>query len=199
MACDPPRQHATLFTGKVEQGNGSPNALAQIAAEELDFPFDRLFVVMGTTTNTVDQGPTYGSMAVRYAGPQIRYAAAADARFCCRWPANACVCRWSNWSRDGGVVSVVGAPDRSLTLWRTGGRQAPRRDDRCDRQEFDMKVAPDAPLKDSSKYTIVGPSVPRKDIPGKVTGEFTYVHDVKVPNMLHGRVVRPSSASSPGC
>jgi len=72
-----PDNTATLFTGKVETGTGVQTALAQIAAEELDFPIDRLDVVMGTTSTTVDQGPTYGSMTVRYAGPQIRHAAAA--------------------------------------------------------------------------------------------------------------------------
>ena len=72
-----PDNTATLFTGKVETGTGVQTALAQFAAEELDFPFERLDVVMGTTSMTVDQGPTYGSMTIRYAGPQIRHAAAA--------------------------------------------------------------------------------------------------------------------------
>src|SRR6185312_7893767 len=72
-----PDNTATLFTGKVETGTGVETALAQFAAEELDFPFERLDVVMGTTSSTVDQGPTYGSMTIRYAGPQIRHAAAA--------------------------------------------------------------------------------------------------------------------------
>jgi nicotinate dehydrogenase subunit B len=67
-----PDNTATLFTGKVETGTGVGTALAQIAAEELDFPLDRLDVVMGTTSQTVDQGPSYGSRTIRYAGPQIR-------------------------------------------------------------------------------------------------------------------------------
>src|SRR5699024_2740631 len=60
---------ATLFTGKIDMGTGTMTALAQIAAEELDIAFDRLDVVMGTTSKTVDQGPSYGSMTIRYAGP----------------------------------------------------------------------------------------------------------------------------------
>lgn len=67
----------TLFTGKVDVGTGTKTALAQIAAEELDISVDRLAVVMGNTSETVDQGPSYGSRTVRYAGPQIRQAAAA--------------------------------------------------------------------------------------------------------------------------
>ena len=54
-----------------------------------------------------------------------------------------------------------------------------------------MRVAPDVRPKDPSHYTVVGRPVPRKDIPGKMTGEFTYIQDVRVPGMLHGRVVRP--------
>ncbi len=191
-----PDNTATLFTGKVEQGNGSPNALAQIAAEELDFPFDRLFVVMGTTTDTVDQGPTYGSLAVRYAGPQIRHAAAAGREVLLSMASKRLLAPVEQLAVRDGVVSVVGAPKRSVTY---GELVEGKRLDvtiGATGKKFGMKVAPDAKLKDPSKYTIVGTSVPRKDIPGKVTGEFTYVHDVKVPNMLHGRVVRPYGIES---
>ena len=103
-----PDNTATLFTGKVEQGNGSPNALAQIAAEELDFPFDRLCVVMGATTNTVDQGPTYGSMAVRYAGPQIRHAAAAGRQVLLSMASKRLRVPVEQLAVRDGVVSVVG-------------------------------------------------------------------------------------------
>ncbi len=191
-----PDNTATLFTGKIEQGNGSPNALAQIAAEELDIRFDQLFVVMGTTTSTVDQGPTYGSMAVRYAGPQIRHAAAAGRQVLLSMAGKRLRVPVEQLAVNDGVVSVVGEPKRSVTY---GTLVHGKRLDMtigASGKTFGMKVAPDARLKDPSKYTIVGTSVPRKDIPGKVTGEFTYVHDVKVPDMLHGRVVRPYGIES---
>jgi len=191
-----PDNTATLFTGKIEQGNGSPNALAQIAAEELDIRFDQLFVVMGTTTSTVDQGPTYGSMAVRYAGPQIRHAAAAGRQVLLSMAGKHLHVPVEQLAVSDGVVSVVGEPKRSVTY---GALVHGKRLDMtigASGKTFGMKVAPDARLKDPSKYSIVGTSVPRKDIPGKVTGEFTYVHDVKVPDMLHGRVVRPYGIGS---
>ncbi|MGH8124857.1 MAG: molybdopterin cofactor-binding domain-containing protein [Rhodanobacteraceae bacterium] len=191
-----PDNTATLFTGKVEQGNGSPNALAQIAAEELDFPFDQLFVVMGTTTDTVDQGPTYGSMAVRYAGPQIRHAAAAGRQVLLSMASKSLQVPVGQLTVHNGVVSVVGAPKHSITYGELVDGKRLDVTIGATGKKFGMKVAPDAKLKDPSKYTIVGTSVPRKDIPGKVTGEFTYVHDVKVPNMLHGRVVRPYGIES---
>lgn len=191
-----PDNTATLFTGKIEQGNGSPNALAQIAAEELDFPFDRLFVVMGTTSSTVDQGPTYGSRAVRYAGPQIRHAAAAGRRILLEMAAKRLGVPVENLKVRDGVVSAMGIPDRRISYGELVDGKRLDVTIGASGRTFDMKVAPDASIKDPSKYTIVGTSVPRKDIPGKVTGEFTFVHDVKVPNMLHGRVVRPYGIES---
>src|SRR5262249_49451954 len=93
-------------------------------------------------------------------------------------------------ARDG-AVSVVGAPGRSITF---GELVAGKRLDiaiEASGTGFGLKVAPDAPVKDPSTYTVVGQPVRRKDIPGKVTGRFTYIQDVKVDGMLHGRVVRP--------
>jgi nicotinate dehydrogenase subunit B len=57
-----------------------------------------------------------------------------------------------------------------------------------------LELAGDVAVKAASAYTIVGQSVPRVDLPGKATGELVYVHDVRVPGMLHGRVVRPPYA-----
>jgi CO/xanthine dehydrogenase Mo-binding subunit len=191
-----PDNTATLFTGKVEQGNGSPNALAQIAAEELDFPFDKLFVVMGTTTSTVDQGPTYGSRAVRYAGPQIRHAAAAGRQVLLDMASKRLQVPVEQLTVAGGVVSVAGAPERKVTYGELVDGKRLDVTIGATGKTFGMKVAPNAKLKDPAKYTVIGTSVPRKDIPGKVTGEVTFVHDVKVPHMLHGRVVRPYGIGS---
>ena len=59
-----------------------------------------------------------------------------------------------------------------------------------------MKLAPEARAKDPKDYKIVGTSVPRIDLPGKFTGEHAYIHDVRIPGMLHGRVVRPPVVNS---
>ena len=61
---------------------------------------------------------------------------------------------------------------------------------------WDMKVAPETKAKDPKDYKIVGTSAPRVELPPKLTGEFTYAHDVRVPGMLHGRVVRPPTITS---
>src|SRR5699024_120578 len=95
-----------------------------------------------------------------------------------------------------GVVSVVGNPDKSVTYGTLVDGKRLDMKIGASGQKFGMKVAPDAPAKDPSTYTVVGQSLPRKDIPGKVTGEFTYMQDVKVDGMLHGRVVRPYGLGS---
>ena len=59
-------------------------------------------------------------------------------------------------------------------------------------QQLAMKIDPAAPLKDPKDYTIVGTSVPRLDIPAKIFGTFNFVQDVKLPGMLHARVVHPA-------
>jgi CO/xanthine dehydrogenase Mo-binding subunit len=58
-------------------------------------------------------------------------------------------------------------------------------------KRFELKIDPKAPLKDPGQYTQVGKSVPRPDVPGKCTGQYEYVQNIRVPGMLHGRVIRP--------
>src|SRR5699024_1108367 len=106
---------ATLFTGKIDMGTGTMTSLAQIAAEELDIAFDRLDVLMGTTSKTVDQGPSYGSMTIRYAGPQVRQAAAAGRQAMLTLGAKHFGLPAAQLTAADGVVSVVGNPDKSVT------------------------------------------------------------------------------------
>ncbi|HTU54400.1 MAG TPA: molybdopterin cofactor-binding domain-containing protein [Acetobacteraceae bacterium] len=186
-----PDNSVTLFTGKVETGTGVETALAQIAAEELDFPVERLDVVMGTTSETVDQGPSYGSRTIRYAGPQIRHAAAAGRLVLLRLAAAHFNVSVNQLVASGGTISLIGSPGRTVTY---GALVAGRRlnyEIGASGTSFGMNVAPNVRTKDPSSYTVVGRSVARKDIPGKMTGQYTYIQDVRVPGMLHGRVVRP--------
>ena len=169
-----PDNTATLFTGKVDTGTGIEIALAQIAAEELDFPIDRLSVVMGTTSKTVDQGPSYGSRTVRYAGPQIRHAAAAGRQALLELGAAHFKLPVGQLTTKNGSVFVVsaGAPGQPVSYGElVAGKQLDMTID-VSGKTFSMKVAPGAVLKDPSTYTVVGRPVHRKDIPGKVTGQF---------------------------
>jgi nicotinate dehydrogenase subunit B len=66
----------TVYSGKVDLGTGVRTALAQIVADELDVPFNRVEIVQGDTALTPDQGPTFGSLSIQVGGVQIRNAAA---------------------------------------------------------------------------------------------------------------------------
>ncbi|MDE3178836.1 MAG: xanthine dehydrogenase family protein molybdopterin-binding subunit [Acidobacteriota bacterium] len=186
-----PDNTATLFTGKVETGTGVETALAQYAAEELDFPIDRLDVVMGTTAVTVDQGPSYGSMTVRYAGPQIRHAAAAGREALLDLAAKHFGVPAGQLVTTQGTITVAGSPTQTITYGKLVDGKRLNIQIGASGERFAMKVAPNARTKDPAKYTVVGRPIERKDIPGKVTGRFSYVQDVRVEGMLHGRVVRP--------
>lgn len=186
-----PDNTATLFTGKVEQGTGVMTALGQIAAEELDFPFEKLDVVMGTTSITIDQGPSYGSMTVRYAGPQIRNAAAAGRQALMNQAAEYFKVSANQITTTAGVLSVIGYADKTITYGELVDGKPLDVQIGASGEAFGLVVAPDQEVKNPSTYSVVGQSVQRKDIPGKVTGEFTYMQDVKVDGMLHGRVIRP--------
>ncbi len=185
-----PNDRVTLFTGKVETGTGVQTALAQIAAEELDVPVDHLDVVMGTTSETVDQGPTYGSKTIRYAGPQIRHAAAAGRQALLTLAASHFKVSEHQLTVKDGKIAVIG-DSRVISYGKLVEGKRLNIEIGASGKQFAMQVAPKARLKDPSTYTVVGKSVPRKDIPAKMTGQFTYVQDVKVDGMLHGRVVRP--------
>jgi CO/xanthine dehydrogenase Mo-binding subunit len=170
----------TLYTGKVELGTGVATALAQIAAEELDVAVARITVVQGDTARTPDQGVTAGSKTVQRGAPVIRQAAA-DARYTLRLLASVRLSTSVDQlvTRDG-VVSVVDDPSRRVTYGElVGGRR------------FSRPVTRDFQTKPRSAYRVVGTAVPRLDIPAKVTGAAAFVQDLRVPGMLHGRVVRP--------
>jgi CO/xanthine dehydrogenase Mo-binding subunit len=173
-------ERVTVYAGKVELGTGVSTALRQIVAEELDVPFDRIVWVQGDSALTVNQGRTVGSGSVKRGGAQLRRAAA-EARHALLGMASSRfgVSADRLLIRDG-VISVNGDASRSATF---GGLIGGGKFERT----ISGRVAP----KPVSSYRLVGQSTPRADIPGKVTGTHVYVHDVRVPGMVHGRVVRP--------
>jgi nicotinate dehydrogenase subunit B len=183
------------FSGRVELGQGNETALAQIVAEELDVPFDRVSMTLGDTALTPDQGPTWGSSTtIRDAGSQLRQAAA-EARL----------------TLLGLAAKQLNAPVESLTV-RDGvvsaGNASVAYADLIGDKQFNVQLKGvmtpfglgpligNAKPKDPSQYKLVGNSQPRVDIPPKITGQFTFMQDVRVPGMLHGRVVRPTGIHS---
>ncbi len=174
----------TLFCGKVDLGTGLRIAIRQMAAEELGLGVERIVLIEGDTALTPDQGPTAGSSGIMRGGVQIRQAAATA-----REALIAMAAERLNRSAleltaaEGEVRPGAGGPGIGF-----GALIGERR--------FGMKVNPKAPLKDPALYRVVGISLPRPDLPAKLTGRHTYVHDFTLPGMLHARVIRPASVGA---
>ena len=169
---------ATVFTGKVELGQGILTTLKQIVAEELDLPLGRIRLISGDTGQTPDEGQTAGSQSVENSGTALRLAGAEVRAILLDLAAKRLGVSAEQLAVADGVIA---APD---------GRQMSYGDLVTDlelNREASAKVAPKPP----AKYKIVGKSVARSDIPAKVTGGMAFVQDIRLPGTLHGRVVRP--------
>ena len=187
----------TAFTGKTDLGQGNRTALAQIVAEELDVPFARVRMIMGDTMRSVDQGSTVGSLTIALAGPQLRQAAANGRQALLNLASTTLGVPADKLTVNDGVVSAVADPSRRVSYGDLiGGRllgvAMPRRGAGAG---FGLALGGAQP-KSADQYKVVGQSVPRVDIPPKVTGEWFYIQDVRLPGMLHGRVIRPKGLGS---
>ena len=181
----------TFYTSKVEIGTGTITALAQIVAEELDVPVARIKMDSGDTSRTIEQGSTVGSRSIERAGPQVRQAAAAARQELLKLAAAQLGVPDARLTVADGVVSVIGDASKKINYGQLIGGKRFNTKITASGTGWDMKVAPEVKAKDPKTYKIVGQPVKRFEIPAKVTGEHNYIHDVRIPGMLHGRVVRP--------
>ena len=196
-----PDNTATVFLGFVELGQGGPTALCQVAAEELDLEFSQVKIVRADTFVTTN-GSTAASRTVGLGAAQLRVATAEARRVLLGLASERLKAPVQDLTVAKGVVSVRRETQRSVTygellgnkpfgrkfepLAYSAGAELPRK-------------SPDvAPLKSRASYTTVGTRVPRTDIPDKVSGTYQYMQHVRVPGMLHGRVVWPQGQVAGG-
>jgi nicotinate dehydrogenase subunit B len=172
------------FNGHVDLGTGIGTALAQIVAEELDVRLARVSIVLGHTGEAPNQGPTIASATIQISAVPLRQAAAQARQYLLtEAAARLGVSAEQLDVLDGKVFLRDGDPAKGIPYGElVSGRRV------------ELKLSADAPLKSPDTYKVVGKSSPRVDIPAKATGELVFVHDVRVPGMLHGRVVRPPYA-----
>jgi CO/xanthine dehydrogenase Mo-binding subunit len=172
--------NVTAFTGKVELGHGLYTSQTQLIAEELCVPLARVKLVQGDTAVSPDQGTTSGSQShpVNFNDGGLAQACATAREALLQMASQRMGVPASLLRAEEGIIS--GAGRGSLTYAELiGGRK------------FNLTLNPSAKRKPMSEWTILGRPVPRLDIPALVTGRFEFVHNVRVPGMLHGRVVRP--------
>ena len=170
----------TAFTGKAELGQGFKTAFQQIAAEQLDVPFASLKVITADTGLTANEGYTSGSHSMQDSGTAILHAAAQ--------------------ARALLLAEAAKRLDLPVDTLRTENRAVIAADGRrlgygelVAADLLHVQAQPESPLKDPATFKVMGQSVPRVDIPAKVTGGAAYVQDMRLPGMLHARLVRPPS------
>ncbi len=170
----------TVFTGKAEIGQGFKTACQQIAAEELDVPFASLKLVTADTSRTANEGYTSGSNSMKDSGTAVQNAAAQVRALLIAEAARRLDLPAENLKTVNGAVI---APDgRRLGYGELVAGEM-----------LHVQAQPKSTLKNPATYRVMGQSVQRVDIPAKVTGSAAYVQDMRLPGMLHARVVRPPS------
>jgi CO/xanthine dehydrogenase Mo-binding subunit len=177
----------TGFSGKCDFGQGFATVQYQLIAEELSVPLENVRLIACDTSLTPDQGVTSGSQSSpTQFGPGALRQALATARDALFQMAAA----QFNVSTDAlvaqnGSISMKSDATRSMTYAQLlAGNQ------------FNLAVSNQAVPKKPANYAILGTPVPRVDIPAKVTGSYQYVQTVRLPGMLHGKVVRPPAVGA---
>ncbi len=169
----------TVLTGKVDIGQRISTALALIAAEELDVDYDRIDVKRTDTGVAPDEGITSGSNSMEESGNAVRIAAATARQHLLSLAADALGVPVDGLEVADGLVRARDT-NRSITYW-----------DLMDGREFDIPVDVEATVKSPADYTRIGSRVVARGMDAIVTGQPHFVHDMKMPGMLHARVIRP--------
>ncbi len=180
----------SALNGHVDLGTGIQTALAQIVAEELDLELACVAMQLGHTASVPNQGATIASASIQIHAQPLRLAAAQARHWLLARAAEQLGVAADVLVMRQGVVRVQGAP---------GERDAARAVSigaLVAGQRTVLRLDADTPVKPVTDYRVVGTPQPRVDIPAKLAGELSFVHDMRLPGMLHGRVVRPPYAGA---
>ncbi len=187
----------SAFFGKIDMGQGLSVAISQIVAEELDVPFASINVIMGDSATSVNQGGASGSTGIQRGGLQMRMAAAEARRVLVEMAAAELALPADQLTVSDGVVHAkADASKKASYAELIGGRYFNVQLD-WNKEIGNTLYAPGkAKPKDAKDYTIVGKPIARADIAPKVYAQEDFCTDVKVPGMLHGRMIRPPIAGA---
>jgi nicotinate dehydrogenase subunit B len=170
------------FTGKIEMGQGAITSLAQIMADEIEVPYERVKMVMGDTDLCPWDGGTNGSRAIRSFSPSMRVAAAEAKKILMQLGADYLHVPVSQLEvKDGIIIDIKDNKNRVSYGELTKGK----------RIEKHLDGKPE--LKDYTKFRFTGKPFMHQDARIKVTGEARYAADIQLPDLLHARVLRPPS------
>ncbi|MDE3059093.1 MAG: xanthine dehydrogenase family protein molybdopterin-binding subunit, partial [Bacteroidota bacterium] len=170
----------TLYTGKIEMGQGVYTSLGQMLAEELDVPFDSVDMVMGDTDLCPWDMGTWGSMSTRFFGPPLRKAGATARRVMIELAAEHLNTSPENLTAENGIVL-----DKSSGKYRVSYAELAKG------KKIERKPRGEVFLKKPSEFKIIGKSFARRDGEVKVTGKAKYAGDIHVPGMMYAKILRP--------
>src|SRR5438876_3944369 len=177
----------TAYTGKCELGQGILTAQTQLVAEELAVPVARVRLIACDTAVCPDQGTTSGSQSTpsNFNERNLAQAAATAREALLRLAAARLAVPVEQLTITDGVISARADRTKRVTYGElVAGRQ------------FHLPLSATAPRQPASDWTVLGQPVPRPDMAAMATGQFEYVHNMRVPGMVHGRVVRPSAVGA---
>ena len=170
--------HVTVFTGKAELGQGIKTALMQCAAEQLAVTPDAVTMVMASTQKTPDEGYTAASNSMMGSGTAIFHAASQARNILLDWAASDLNVDVSRLRAEDGTVIGPGGQKRGYG-------------DVVKGRSLHVQATSQSNLIPPDQYKVMGKSLPRLDIPPKLTGEPMFVQDIRMGGMVHARVVRP--------
>jgi CO/xanthine dehydrogenase Mo-binding subunit len=178
-----PAGYAAVSSGKVELGQGILGALAQVAAEELGLRMEQVRMVAAVTGASPDEAVTSGSLSVQHSGAALRHVCAQARAIYLGRAAAAFAVDAASLHLAGGEIFLDGR--RLTSYWEL-----------ADPALLEVDAVPGVALRPAEGYIVVGSAPPRADIADKVFGEFAFIHDLALPRMAHGRIVRPPSPAA---
>ncbi|KRQ10180.1 xanthine dehydrogenase family protein molybdopterin-binding subunit [Bradyrhizobium manausense] len=168
-----------ISPGKVEIGQGIVTALAQIAADELDVEIGRIEMIRASTAASPNEGVTSGSLSIQQSGRALRHVCA-EVRLCFLAAAS---------ERLGVDPALLGVEDGMIygpgnvatSYWELAGDVS-----------LDHDATTGAVVKSAAARSVAGHSIHRVDIPDKVFARPRFIHDHALPELVHGRALRPN-------
>ena len=185
------------YYGKIDGGQGLGTSIAQMVAEEIDVPLEKVHVVMGDSATTLDMGGASAAIGVSQGGMALRRTAAQARRLLIELAGQALGIPAQELTVTDGVVHAVADPKRSISYADLiGGRYFDQKVKWNGKTSIALRVEETVPLKTPDRFKIIGQSPRRRDLPGKVFGTLEMVNDLRLPGMLHARMIRPTVAGA---
>jgi len=177
----------TAYSGKEELGQGIATAQQQLVAEELSVPFERVTLIYCDTALTPDQAYTSGSQShpANFNHGSLALACATAREALLKIASDRLAIPVDQLTAVDGIVSAHADASKKITYAQlVGGRK------------LNLTLDRNAKRKHPREWTVLGKPIGRTDMPAMATGQLEYVHNVRLPGMLHGRVARPPTVGA---